>query len=59
MHPDAKMPEGADVPRASASLENDFFKVAYTLSESPKICIPGGFAAGAPSAREALPDEGR
>jgi hypothetical protein len=53
------MPEGADVPRASASLENDFFKVAYTLSESPKICIPGGFAAGAPSAREALPDEGR
>ena len=31
----------------------------YRLSESPKVCIPDGFAAGGTAAREVLPDDGR
>ena len=57
LHPDPKVPEGPDAPRAPVSAENNFLKVvAYKLSESPKVCSPDGFAAGGSAAREGLPD---
>ena len=59
--PFASRPKGARGTRRPSGTcfirQNNFFKViAYRLSESPKVCIPDGFAAGGPAAREGPPD---